>query len=473
MKRYSLILLGLLLILPPLSSVPTQAVDTVLVLPVLVIGGSQGSGNSQFNEPDSVYVDADGTIFAGDSDNLRIQIFSSDGTYLREITGFTPKAESSGNEVQGIGELSNGTLVVVEKVGNLYSFNKDTGEMTNKIDMRSLISLSSWDTQGLVVDRRTDYIYISNQPEQKILVIAGNGSLVQEIDLPAFATPENMAIDEKNERLFISSEGLSRIDVYHLNGTADTFFGGTDVNINYEGLAIDPLGHIIAVSEGPNSATSSIEARIIIFNSSSLEAMFAWGSSGHTAEGEFLSPDGIAYDFTYNRVLIADQGNYRIQVFDYINILKSSGIHDDTTAPTITDQADVSAQLEVDTNIILSWTVSDEDFIGGYDLTQDGVSVASGRFDFAGEVITFNASSLAEGIYVFELNATDAFGNSAIDTATLTIAAAPTSSSEPVTSTTASETSTSETSTDTDSPYPMLWGGIFVVITTFVYRKRK
>ncbi|MCH8907893.1 MAG: hypothetical protein IH840_12465, partial [Candidatus Heimdallarchaeota archaeon] len=140
---------------------------------------------------------------------------------------------------------------------------------------------------------------------------------------------------------------------------------------------------------------------------------------------------------------------------------------------TITDQADVSAQLEVDTNIILSWTVSDEDFIGGYDLTQDGVSVASGRFDFAGEVITFNASSLAEGIYVFELNATDAFGNSAIDTATLTIAAAPTSSSEPVTSTTASETSTSETSTDTDSPYPMLWGGIFVVITTFVYRKRK
>ena len=50
---------------------------------------------------------------------------------------------------------------------------------------------------------------------------------------------------------------------------------------------------------------------------------------------DFFSPDGIAYDPFNNRVLIADQGNYRIQVFDYLSILSNFGVAADTTSPVI------------------------------------------------------------------------------------------------------------------------------------------
>jgi len=53
---------------------------------VLFEFGSHGNGPGQFNEPFDIAVsETTGTIAVADSDNKRIQLFSSDGNYLREI----------------------------------------------------------------------------------------------------------------------------------------------------------------------------------------------------------------------------------------------------------------------------------------------------------------------------------------------------------------------------------------------------
>jgi len=47
--------------------------------------GTPGRDKSQFNTPHSLAVDAQGNVYVADRGNRRIQVFTSDGTYLREF----------------------------------------------------------------------------------------------------------------------------------------------------------------------------------------------------------------------------------------------------------------------------------------------------------------------------------------------------------------------------------------------------
>ncbi len=47
--------------------------------------GSKGTGPSQFNTPHSIAADAKGNVYVADRGNRRIQVFDSDGKFLREI----------------------------------------------------------------------------------------------------------------------------------------------------------------------------------------------------------------------------------------------------------------------------------------------------------------------------------------------------------------------------------------------------
>ena len=47
--------------------------------------GSKGSGQGQFNMPNSVAVDAHGSVYVADLGNRRIQVFDNDGNFKSEI----------------------------------------------------------------------------------------------------------------------------------------------------------------------------------------------------------------------------------------------------------------------------------------------------------------------------------------------------------------------------------------------------
>lgn len=46
--------------------------------------GSAGSGNGQFSAPRGIAVGATGRVFVADTGNNRIQVFESDGTFVRK-----------------------------------------------------------------------------------------------------------------------------------------------------------------------------------------------------------------------------------------------------------------------------------------------------------------------------------------------------------------------------------------------------
>ncbi len=337
MKKQLLALSVFVLLIISMS--PIHALGTDLVSPSLVIGGTQGSADGEFNEPDSVYIDGDGIIYAGDTENLRVQVFSSDGTFKFAITaGFTSLTSSSGNEVQGIGELSNGTLVVVEKAGNIFLFNKTNGDLLDTINLVNIITSDApVDTQGLAVDMNTDIIYFSNQPEHQIYGIYANGTTAVSFTTGLYSTPENIALSA--DYIYVSLEGHRKIAYYNYDGTLVGDFGRDDVNENYEGLAIDSDGFIWAVDEGPDSLTAKTPSRIIMFSPENHTALYAFGGeTPGSIEGNFFSPDGIAYDSVNNRLFVADQGNYRVQVFDITTILAQKAVYvePETSAATTT-----------------------------------------------------------------------------------------------------------------------------------------
>ena len=49
--------------------------------------GQRGKAPGEFNTPHSIATDANGNVYVGDRANSRIQVFDSEGTFLREITG--------------------------------------------------------------------------------------------------------------------------------------------------------------------------------------------------------------------------------------------------------------------------------------------------------------------------------------------------------------------------------------------------
>lgn len=52
--------------------------------------GSKGSAQGQFNLPHAIQTDSNGDVYVGDRENFRIQVFSPDGKFKREMTGFSP-----------------------------------------------------------------------------------------------------------------------------------------------------------------------------------------------------------------------------------------------------------------------------------------------------------------------------------------------------------------------------------------------
>ncbi len=428
-----------------LSLLPVTAQDelpTGLLEPILVIGGTQGSGQGQFDEPDSVYIDSSGNIYAGDTVNLRVQVFDKDGNFLREMTGFTPIEQEVNNEVQGIGELPNGTIVVVEKAGNLYFFDHDGTTPNTVIPMPAISGdEKERDTQGLTVDPSTGDIYITDQPNNKVLIFNSDGTFQGELALPQFSTPENMVIDSARDRLYVSLEGQRQIAVYGLTNQSQlTVFGKDYATINYEGLALDSDGNILAVDEGPDSASSSKLSRIIIFDWETFKPIAAFGGFAGTGEGQFISPDGIAFDATNKRIAVADQGNYRIQIFDYDGSVKLDPL-EDATIPI--NKLESSG---------FGWVVGGYLFGGTFELSQNGTKVLSGEWQF-GMKISPDFKSLSVGTYEFTLTVTDAKGNSASDTAILTV------------------TEAVEESTEDNGPLPML--GILTVFVAIEIIRRK
>jgi DNA-binding beta-propeller fold protein YncE len=175
----------------------------------------------------------------------------------------------------------------IDKNGDIYVFHRnDPGVLKFSPDGTYL---KSWGTgifvfaHGLLVDR-FGYIWTADAN-----VKDGRGGQVLKFD------PDGKLVME-----------LGKKGVRGESATGETFSAPT-------GVAVGANGDIF-VSDGHDRDPKYGNHRILKFSKDG-KFIKAWGSKTGSAQGEVSDPHGIAMD-SHGRLLVADRGNKRVQVFD-------------------------------------------------------------------------------------------------------------------------------------------------------------
>ena len=301
----------------------------------VTIGGTQGYGQLQFYQPNSVAIDLSGNYVIADTYNNRIQVVSPSGQFIRFIGSLGLNA--NGNPISGSGECQFNTPsgVSVDLSGNYVV--ADSGN--NRIQVISPLGVfirqfGSYATGGngyfnepfgVTIDLSGNYV-IADSGNNRIQVISPLGIFQRQFtsytnpsqpNSPInFNNPTAVAIDLSGNYV-VSNAGINCIVVISPSGNFIRQFGsgglhGGDGNLNYPtGVAVDLSGNYL-VADSQNNL-------IQIFTPSgeyySELGSVSLTSSNGSIPGPFNSPQGVAVDKT-GKYIVVDSGNNRILAFN-------------------------------------------------------------------------------------------------------------------------------------------------------------
>lgn len=235
--------------------------------------GSYGSGNGQFVGPtynlNFVAVDpSTHNILVEDGGNSRVEIFSSDGTYLRQF----------GSQGTGNGQFEGVSGIAVDP-------------LTHNI------VVGDWSTRVEIFNSNGVYLSQFGSPG------SGDGQ---------FDGIAAIAIDPQTRHIVVADLNNARVQVFdasgHFLGKFGSYGSGQGQFIYGLYLAIDPDSHNILVGDELNS-------NVQIFSSTGTW-LSAFGSYG-IGNGQFSNaPGAIAVDAQTHNIMVEDYANNRVQVFD-------------------------------------------------------------------------------------------------------------------------------------------------------------
>jgi len=300
----------------------------------------------EVDEPNELGFDLAGKLWAGDQDNLRVQVFDQNGAFVGSVGGngsgpgeFTPRSNGNNQGPEQIKVGSDGIMYVVDRLGRRI----------NRYDSLTLQPLESIggggplvDPCGLAVDSALN-LYVGDQNTNQIQVFASDGTHTGTFDVtddwgvPILSKIETIAIDEPSDLLFGTSEYEATVEVYRLstgeyldaNVTEPRDPGGPQIQpgritVSIEGIGTDQQNGLlfIADEEAGRIMIHDINAGPALFDPAEDYAFRgAFSSSSH-----FAGVDGVYIDPVRDRVAIADQINSRVQVFLLSEIYEALGL---------------------------------------------------------------------------------------------------------------------------------------------------
>ena len=303
-------------------------------------------GDGQFFSPRGITLDSAGNIYVADNGNDRIQILDSDGNFLSKF----------GTTGTGDGQFDDPYDVALDSVGNIYVL--DNGNIrvqkftpflavpsiaapvitspTNgaMIDSNAITVLGTFTTTGtitidIILDG-TDNIGSITANDNTFGLVAGGGLLTNGVHTIVARTTDSFGTTADSAPITITINAVlgtspTFLSTFGTEGTADGQFNSP------RGIAFDSSGNIY-VSESNND-------RIQKFDSTG-NFLSKFGTEG-SADGQFDSPKGIALDTTGN-IYVADDNNERIQIFDSSGTLLTQFGTEGTADGQFDDPVDVA-----------------------------------------------------------------------------------------------------------------------------------
>ncbi|MHC1740712.1 MAG: glycosyltransferase family 39 protein [Anaerolineaceae bacterium] len=298
------------------ASIDPYANNYMTLTPDLFFG-QPGIGAGQFASAHGIALAADGSMYVTDSNNNRIEHFSSTGQYLNSwgMLGSVDLGSAPGGtfkEPWGIAIGPDGSVYVADTWN--YRIQKFTAE-GNYVTMwgtagQGETPTSFWGPRGIAVDTNGN-VYVTDTGNKRVVVFDGNGSYITEfgsygMDPGQFDEPVGIAVDQ-NGAVYVADTWNKRIQVFtpDATGKSFTFSRSWDVNgwdnqstENKPFLAVDSLGHVFV--------TDPFGFRVLEFTNDG-QIIRVWGQYSSGIDG-FGNPVGIAAD-AGGHVWVMDSAN--------------------------------------------------------------------------------------------------------------------------------------------------------------------
>ena len=287
--------------------------------------GSFGSGDGQFNNPQSIVFDGSDNIYVLDGGNRRVQKFNSAEVFQGWMGMCT-----AGADCDIPNQKSNGfdcTAATCSGLGSgngdgQFQFPQDMGiDNSDNIFVAGTVNavIQKFDSAGTFQGRMGmcgsgSNCDIPNQRSNGFSCTAatctGPFSAVSSAE-GQFRSPKGMAIDSAGDIYVAESSHTSRIQKFNSAGVVLTVYGSggsEDGKFDFpEGIALDDSGDIYVADSGND--------RVQIFNSAGV-FQSNFGTSGN-GDGELVFPAHIAFDNS-NNIYVSEANNNRIQKFNSV-----------------------------------------------------------------------------------------------------------------------------------------------------------
>ena len=269
--------------------------------------GKEGSSVGMLNSPWGVAVNSKDEIAVTDSCNNRVQIFSSDGNYLRSFGRVGNKAGEF-SYPKGITFHRNGNIFVTDNRNHRIQIFSGEGEYVGMFGGKGSLDSQLFNPCGLSVDSDGNII-VADANNKLIKIFSPNGKFLMKIGgQGSFSYPIHCI--QCNRYLIVSDHEENCIKVFHRDGNFQYKFGkggGGDGEFKQPYcLAVNNSGHQLMVCDGSNH-------RIQVFE---LNGKFVgkFGTKGSNL-GEFATPKSLAV-LSNGRIVVSESSNQRVQIFE-------------------------------------------------------------------------------------------------------------------------------------------------------------
>ena len=225
--------------------------------PVLSFGG-EGSSAGRFIGPWGVTVNERNKIAVTDRHNNRVQIFSSDGTYLKS---FGRNGDQEGEFVQpcGIAYLNNGNIVVADSGNDRLQIFTEQGEYLTQIGSEGNLDHQFNYPCGLSVDSDGNII-VADADNKLVKIFTPSGQFLRNFGEDLLVNPSHCI--QKDQYFIVSDWGDDNIKVFNTDGNFLNKFGnkgeGDGEFHELRFLSVDKAGHLM-VCDSANDRVQILE----------------------------------------------------------------------------------------------------------------------------------------------------------------------------------------------------------------------
>jgi DNA-binding beta-propeller fold protein YncE len=271
-----------------------------------VIGGTRPA-NGGFNGAFDVAYAPDGSMYAVDWFNHRIQKFDAAGNFLLAFGGYS---SNDGSLIfpRGVTVASNGNVVVMDSENNRIDVFSSTGTFMSKIKPPTGQTQFLRPYQVAIAPNGT--YWVADTGNNRIVNINASGTVLASWTT-GFNQPRGVAVDASGN-VYVSNGGTSRVDKYSSTGTllatlASPGSGPSNVQGPY-GLRIVGTGSsaMLLIADAGNNR--------VVAMALDGTPLGSFGAPG-TGNGQFNSPRGMDRNPLTGEIAVADFMNNRLSIW--------------------------------------------------------------------------------------------------------------------------------------------------------------